>query len=125
MTLKLEARQLESNSAWTDDSHRREDRSAGVCVNLNDIGRLARMIVWIDCEACGRIDTPAHEFNDPEDMAGETDRWAWIACERCRGHAKLHLHREVKPAVSMAIPGSVSVRPLSLETPRLHDVTHE
>lgn len=87
------------------------------------------VIVWIECEACGRIDTPAHEFKDPEDMADETDRWAWIACDRCRGQAKLHLHREVTPAGSMvagdSISGSVSVRPLSLETPRLRDVTDE
>ena len=97
MTLKLAAPQLESNSAWTEDSHRRDDPSAGGCANLDDTGRLAHMIIWIECEACGRIDTPAHEFNDPADMDGETDRWAWIACDRCRGQAKLHLHHDVKP----------------------------
>lgn len=34
-----------------------------------DAGRPATLLAWIECELCGRIDKPAHEFNHPEDLA--------------------------------------------------------
>jgi len=62
-----------------------------------DAGRPAVLIAWIECEVCGRIDKPAHDFNYPADMATDTELWVWIPCERCGRKAKLHLKRELKP----------------------------
>jgi len=61
-------------------------------------GRPAFLNAWIECESCGRIDKPAHEFNYPEDMAEDASLFVWMPCERCGGKAKLHMRREVKPA---------------------------
>jgi hypothetical protein len=60
-------------------------------------GRPAFLNAWIECESCGRIDKPAHEFNYPEDMAEDASLFVWMPCERY-GQAKLHMRREVKPA---------------------------
>jgi hypothetical protein len=47
-----------------------------------DPGRPATLVAWIECESCGRIDKPAHEFNYPDDMATDTQLFVWLPCER-------------------------------------------
>jgi hypothetical protein len=61
-------------------------------------GRPAFLNAWIECESCGRIDKPAHEFNYPEDMAEDASLFVWMPCERCGRQAKLNIRREIKPA---------------------------
>lgn len=63
-----------------------------------DDGRPVVLIAWIECESCGRIDKPAHEFDYPADVAEGMQLFLWIPCEQCGRPAKLHLKREVKPA---------------------------
>jgi hypothetical protein len=65
---------------------------------MDDIGRPAGLIAWIECEFCGRIDKAAHDFNYPVDIAEDTQLFVWIPCERCGRQAKLHVQRELKPA---------------------------
>lgn len=50
---------------------------------MEDAGRPATLIVWIECKSCGRIDKAAHEFNYPDDMAEDEHLWLWLPYERC------------------------------------------
>ena len=65
---------------------------------MDDTGRPAALIAWIECESCGQIDKAGYEFNHPADMAADMQLFVWIPCEQCGRQAKLHLRREVKPA---------------------------
>jgi hypothetical protein len=40
------------------------------------------LVAWIECESCGRIEKPAHEFNYPADIAGGMQLFVWIPCEQ-------------------------------------------
>jgi len=66
-------------------------------VSRMDPGRPATLIAWIECDSCGRIEKPAHEFNYPADIAEGMQLFVWIPCEQCGRMAKLHLQREIKP----------------------------
>lgn len=65
---------------------------------MEDAGRPAVLIAWIECAACGRIDKAAHDFNYPADMAEGMQLFVRISCEQCGRPAKLHMQREIKPA---------------------------
>ena len=65
---------------------------------MDDAGRPASLIAWIECESWGRIDKAAHDFNYPADMASDMALFVWLPCEQCGRLAKLHLQRELKPA---------------------------
>jgi hypothetical protein len=80
------------------DIHRSPAIEIAPRVSGMDAGRPATLLAWIDCESCGRIDKPAHEFNYPEDLAEDAQLFVWLPCERCGRQAKLHLRREVKLA---------------------------
>ena len=64
---------------------------------MDDAGRPAILIAWIECESCGRIDKAAHDFNYPADMASDMALFVWLPCEQCGRLAKLHMRRELKP----------------------------
>ena len=34
---------------------------------MDDAGRPVVLIAWMECDSCGRIDKPAHDFNYPAD----------------------------------------------------------
>jgi hypothetical protein len=65
---------------------------------MDDPGRPADLIAWIECPGCGRIDKTAHDFNYPADMAEGLDLFVWLPCEQCGQLAKLHMKRGLKPA---------------------------
>jgi hypothetical protein len=64
---------------------------------MDAAGRPAVLVAWIECQSCGRIEKPAHEFNYPEDMAEDASPFVWMPFERCGRQAKLHIRREIKP----------------------------
>jgi len=64
---------------------------------MDDSGRPASLIAWVECDECGRIDKPAHDFNYPPDMASDMELFVWLPCEKCGRLAKLHMKRELKP----------------------------
>lgn len=63
----------------------------------DDHGRPVVLTAWIECESCGRIERPTHDFNYPADMAEEMELFVRIPCEQCGRLAKLHMRRELKP----------------------------
>jgi hypothetical protein len=65
---------------------------------MDDAGRPATLIAWVECESYGRIDKAAHEFNYPGDLADGMELFVWIPCEQCGRMAKLHMKREIKAA---------------------------
>jgi uncharacterized Zn finger protein len=65
--------------------------------DMEDAGRPADLIAWIECDECGRIGKTAHEFNYPADIAEGMQLSVWTRCDRCGRHARMHLRRELKP----------------------------
>jgi hypothetical protein len=46
--------------------------------SMDDTGRPAVLIAWIECGSCGRIDKAAHDFHYPADIAEDTQLFVWI-----------------------------------------------
>ena len=56
---------------------------------MDDAGRPAILISWIECESCGHIEKAAQEFNYPADTAADDEHLTvWLPCERCGRRAK-------------------------------------
>lgn len=65
---------------------------------MDDSGRRAVLIVWLECESCGRIDLESADFNYlVQGLPADEHRWARIICE-CGRQAKLNIKREIKAA---------------------------
>jgi hypothetical protein len=45
---------------------------------MDEAGRPSTLTAWIECESCGRIDKPAHDFNYPADMAADVQLFVWM-----------------------------------------------
>jgi hypothetical protein len=45
---------------------------------MDDAGRPAVLIAWIECESCGRIDKAAHDVNYPAHMAEGMQLFVWV-----------------------------------------------
>ena len=57
---------------------------------MDDAGRPVVLIAWMECDSCGRIDKPAHDFNYLADTAADDEHlWVWLPCDRCGRRAKL------------------------------------
>lgn len=68
---------------------------------MDNTGRPAKFTAWAQCESCGRIDKPPHDFNYPADMTEDMQLFAWLPCERCGRLAKLHFTTASEARASM------------------------
>lgn len=50
---------------------------------MGKAGRPAVLLVWIECDECGRIDKAPNDFNYPADLTEEMQLFVWVPCERC------------------------------------------
>ena len=55
----------------------------------------AEIRVWIQCARCGRTDKPSARTRVPKDLAYEGVEKVCMRCERCEGHATMHLQLAV------------------------------
>jgi hypothetical protein len=51
---------------------------------MDEAGRPATLVAWIECASCGRIEKAAHEFNYPAGMTDEMELFVWLSCEHVR-----------------------------------------
>jgi hypothetical protein len=53
----------------------------------------AEISSWIECGHCGRVEGPSVPIRIPEEVAFAAVEKVCTRCERCRGHATMHLQR--------------------------------